>query len=89
MILLLDIYYDFTCHDLPPAIEDSYEEFWAAGTGYFQAFLAWSPKELKADVRSASFCYLFRSVSPSGMNVARRYDPFTSLQNQDGIARNC
>ncbi|KZP07876.1 Cse1-domain-containing protein [Athelia psychrophila] len=27
MTLLLEIYYDFTCQDLPPAIEDAHEEF--------------------------------------------------------------
>ncbi|TFK71152.1 importin alpha re-exporter [Pluteus cervinus] len=48
-VLLLDIYYDFTCQDLPPAIEDSYEEFFAANTGWFPVFLAWNPPELKGD----------------------------------------
>ncbi|KAE9390040.1 Cse1-domain-containing protein [Gymnopus androsaceus JB14] len=33
MVLLIDIYYDFTCHDLPPAIEDSYMEFFGANGG--------------------------------------------------------
>lgn len=52
MTLLNDIYYDFTCHDLPPAIEDSYEEFFTPNTGWFQAFLLWDPVELTGDVRS-------------------------------------
>jgi len=50
MVLLIDIYYDFTCQDLPPAIEDSHEEFFAPGTGWFQAFLPWDPVQLRGDV---------------------------------------
>ncbi|CAA7263712.1 unnamed protein product [Cyclocybe aegerita] len=49
MVLLVDIYYDFTCQDLPPAIEDSHEEFFAPGTGWFQAFLPWDPADLRGD----------------------------------------
>jgi len=51
MVLLVDIYYDFTCQDLPPAIEDSHEEFFGPGSGWFQAFLLWDPVELQGDVR--------------------------------------
>ncbi|KAF9472710.1 importin alpha re-exporter [Pholiota conissans] len=49
MVLLVDIYYDFTCQDLPPAIEDSHEEFFGPGTGWFQAFLLWEPAEIQSD----------------------------------------
>ncbi|KAF8650732.1 hypothetical protein AX16_005105 [Volvariella volvacea WC 439] len=49
MTLLADIFYDFTCHDLPPAIEDSYDEFFAPTNGWFQVFLSWDPPELKKD----------------------------------------
>lgn len=49
MVLLVDIYYDLTCQDLPPAIEDSHEEFFGPGTGWFQAFLVWDPVELRVD----------------------------------------
>ena len=52
MIILNDIYYDFTCHDLPPAIEDSQDLFFAPETGWFQAFLLWDPVVLRGDVRS-------------------------------------
>jgi len=51
MVLLVAIYYDFTCQDLPPAIEDSQPEFFAPSTGLFQAFLAWDPQALKGEVR--------------------------------------
>lgn len=51
MVLLLDIFYDFTCQDLPPAIEDSYDEFFGSSPGWFQAFLTWDPDQLRGDVR--------------------------------------
>ena len=35
MVPLLDIYYDVTCQDLSPAVEDSHEEFFGPGTGWF------------------------------------------------------
>jgi exportin-2 (importin alpha re-exporter) len=47
---LVDIYYDFTCQDLPPDLEDSHEEFFAPGSGHFQRFLEWDPVELRVDV---------------------------------------
>jgi exportin-2 (importin alpha re-exporter) len=59
MVLLVDIYYDFSCQDLPPAIEDSHEEFFGPGTGWFQAFLLWDPAEIQSDVCDADFCYIF------------------------------
>ena len=52
LILLNDIYYDFTCHDLPPAIEDNHDQFFAPKTGWFQAFLLWDPVVLRGDVSS-------------------------------------
>ncbi len=51
MVLLIDIFYDFTCQDLPPAIEDSYNEFFGSSPGWFQTFLNWDPEQLKGDVR--------------------------------------
>ena len=55
MVLLVDIYYDLTCQDLPPAVEDSHEEFFGPGTGWFQAFLVWDPEDLRVDVSSRQF----------------------------------
>ncbi|GLB42771.1 putative importin alpha re-exporter [Lyophyllum shimeji] len=54
MVLLIDIFYDFTCQDLPPAIEDAHAEFFAPGTGWFHAFLAWDPAELRGDPEEAT-----------------------------------
>lgn len=50
MVLLVDIFYDLTCHDLPPAFEDSHDEFFAPPSGWFQRFLAWDPPALRGDV---------------------------------------
>lgn len=50
MVLLIDIFYDLTCHDLPPAFEDGHEEFFAPNSGWFQMFLSWNPVALSGDV---------------------------------------
>lgn len=50
MVLLVDIFYDLTCHDLPPAFEDTHEEFFAPPSGWFQRFLAWNPPSLNGEV---------------------------------------
>ncbi|KAL0569494.1 importin-alpha export receptor [Marasmius crinis-equi] len=47
MILLVEIYYDFTCQDIPPAIEDSHNEFFAGADGWFPAFMTWDPDDLR------------------------------------------
>ncbi|KAK2460740.1 hypothetical protein APHAL10511_007210 [Amanita phalloides] len=54
MVLLVDIFYDFTCQDLPPAIEDSYDEFFGSSPGWFQAFLVWEPNQLRDDADETS-----------------------------------
>ncbi|KIM79693.1 hypothetical protein PILCRDRAFT_791278, partial [Piloderma croceum F 1598] len=43
MILLLDIFYDLTCQDLPPIIEDAHEEFYQpeGGRGWLLRILRW------------------------------------------------
>jgi hypothetical protein len=48
--ILIDIFYDFTCQDLPPDIEDAHEEFFAPQNGWYQRFLIWDPPELRVDV---------------------------------------
>jgi len=53
MVYLLDIFYDLTCQDLPPAIEDNYAEFFGE-TGWFFGFLDWDPLELRQDVSGSS-----------------------------------
>ncbi|KAG1763112.1 CAS/CSE protein [Suillus occidentalis] len=48
-IILVDIFYDFTCQDLPPGIEDAHDSFFAPQTGLFQRFMSWDPVELRSD----------------------------------------
>ncbi|THV04546.1 importin alpha re-exporter [Dendrothele bispora CBS 962.96] len=49
MALLIEIYHDFTCQDIPPAIEDSHMEFFATPQGWFPRLMSWNPPELKTD----------------------------------------
>ncbi|KAJ7043405.1 CAS/CSE protein [Mycena alexandri] len=49
MALLMEIFYDFTCQDLPPAIEDAHTEFFSPPDGWFQKFLSWNPAGLSVD----------------------------------------
>jgi exportin-2 (importin alpha re-exporter) len=49
-VLLLDIYFDFTCQDLPPDIEDSHHEFFEPSNGWFQRLLACEPQGSSTDV---------------------------------------
>jgi exportin-2 (importin alpha re-exporter) len=56
MILLVDIYYDFTCQDLPPALEDAHEEFFDPTTGWFVKFLGWEGVGLGGEV---GFVFVF------------------------------
>jgi exportin-2 (importin alpha re-exporter) len=48
--LLVEIFYDLTCQDLPPDIEDAHQEFWDPQGGVFLAYLAWNPTDLRGDV---------------------------------------
>jgi exportin-2 (importin alpha re-exporter) len=52
LILLLDIFYDFTCQDLPPIIEDAHEEFFQpeGGRGWFLSILRWDGAGVSAEV---------------------------------------
>ncbi|TFK20990.1 importin alpha re-exporter [Coprinopsis marcescibilis] len=49
MVLITDIFYDLTCQDLPPAIEDNYNDFFDPSNGWFPRLLAWDPVELRGD----------------------------------------
>jgi exportin-2 (importin alpha re-exporter) len=50
MSLLMEIFYDFTCQDLPPALEDAHAEFFSPPAGWFQKLLGWNPAGLSVDV---------------------------------------
>ncbi|KAF8511326.1 CAS/CSE protein [Gautieria morchelliformis] len=51
--VLMSIFYDLTCQDLPPTLEDNHVEFFGSsdGTapGWFLRFLAWDPPALQGD----------------------------------------
>ncbi|KAI0088382.1 importin alpha re-exporter [Irpex rosettiformis] len=48
-VLLVDLYYDLTCQDLPPDFEDTYASFFGPTDGIFLKFLAWDPPQLRGD----------------------------------------
>lgn len=52
--VLLQIFYDLTCQDLPPAIEDAHNEFFGTEQGWFSRIMDWDPEALQGDV-SVSF----------------------------------
>ncbi|KAG7451472.1 importin alpha re-exporter [Guyanagaster necrorhizus] len=49
MVLLVEIFHDFTCQDLPPAIEDAHAEFFGTTQGWFHTFMPWNPQELRGE----------------------------------------
>lgn len=46
MTLLPNTYYDFTCQDLPPALEDGHAEIIVTEQGWFVGLLNWDAIEL-------------------------------------------
>lgn len=67
--VLLSIFYDLTCQDLPPSIEDAQAEFFGAEDGWFVKFLAWDPEVLRGEVSSA--IYPFRRTMLTRHHSAR------------------
>lgn len=49
MHLLVELFYDLTCQDLPPDFEDNHARFFAPQTGLFLRFMTWDPPELRGD----------------------------------------
>ncbi|GJJ14609.1 hypothetical protein Clacol_008875 [Clathrus columnatus] len=51
--VLMSLFYDLTCQDLPPLLEDNHAEFFGApdgsSPGWFLQFLAWDPPALRGD----------------------------------------
>ncbi|KAI0933051.1 hypothetical protein AcW1_000014 [Taiwanofungus camphoratus] len=48
-VILVDIFYDLTCQDLPPDIEDAHARFFGPDDGLFLQLLTWDPPELQGD----------------------------------------
>ena len=67
MCLLADVYFDFACQDLPPALEDTHEEFWGAsvgdgaagGDGWLLRLMKWDGGALGSSEVRLLFIYLF------------------------------
>ena len=59
-VVLLDIFHDLTCQDIPPAIEDAQKEFFGQEQGWLVLLLAWEPELLKGEV-----CVYMLSLSSS------------------------
>ncbi|KAF9816482.1 hypothetical protein IEO21_04087 [Rhodonia placenta] len=50
VVLLVDIYYDLTCQDLPPAMEDNHLHFFGPPDGLFIKTLTLERRELQGDL---------------------------------------
>lgn len=53
-VQLNNLFYDLTCQDLPPGIEDSHEDFFRPGTGLFHLYMQWDPALLRGDPDDAA-----------------------------------
>ncbi|KAF7419339.1 importin-alpha export receptor [Pleurotus ostreatus] len=86
MVLLVEIFYDFTCHDLPPAIEDTHDQFFSPGKGWFHVFLAWDPVELRGDPddTTPSLPSQLKTVILETVDLFLKLFP-DQLQNSDSI----
>ena len=47
--VLIDLFFDLTCQDLPPDFEDSHVQFFGP-QGLFLSFLSWNPPPLASEV---------------------------------------
>lgn len=47
--VLIDLFFDLACQDLPPAFEDSHVQFFGP-QGLFLTFLSWNPPALASEV---------------------------------------
>jgi exportin-2 (importin alpha re-exporter) len=84
MKALVEIYYDLTCQDLPPDIEDSHLEFWGAENGILLKFLGWEPAELRGDV-CLLFCFaLDDDWVLTRYRTARRRDTIDAVAHPNG-----
>ncbi|VDB88356.1 unnamed protein product [Peniophora sp. CBMAI 1063] len=52
--MLVELFYDLTCQDLPPSLEDGHEEFFGSPNGHFMRLMAWDPEALRTDPDEAT-----------------------------------
>jgi exportin-2 (importin alpha re-exporter) len=73
--VLMSIFYDLTCQDLPPALEDNHVEFFGAsdGTapGWFLRFLEWDPPALQGDVSTSLLDKHYLDIDKPVIRAAR------------------
>ena len=70
-VILIDLFFDLTCQDLPPDFEDSHVQFFGP-QGLFLTFLSWNPSSLATEVRvikltskaNDSRCTVFSQMTP-------------------------
>ncbi|KAI0045803.1 importin alpha re-exporter [Auriscalpium vulgare] len=48
-LLLVELFHDLTCQDLPPNFEDGHEEYFDKVDGHFMRLMAWDPEALRTD----------------------------------------
>lgn len=88
MALMVDIFYDLTCQDLPPDMEDNHAAFFGPESGLFLQFLVWDPTELQGDVSPYDSVFVYACFSLFAA-LARRHYPVASIPNQDRDSRDC
>lgn len=49
MVVLINLFNDLACQDIPPALEDSHADFFGGENGIFVRFLTWDPPQLQRD----------------------------------------
>lgn len=80
--ILVDLFYDLTCQDLPPAMEDSHAQFFGPD-GLFLKFLNWSPAELAGEVHIRHQIDEFADLRAAG-----RYNTIYTFSDQNRDPRN-
>lgn len=60
-VLLVELFYDLTCQDLPPDFEDNHQEFFGP-QGIFLRFLDWNPPQIAGEACSPIYFNPFHEL---------------------------
>lgn len=71
-VLLIDLFYDLVCQDLPPDFEDGHGKWFGPEDGLFMKFLTWDPVELRGDVRVDDVLSVLAAECPSSPMILQR-----------------
>ncbi|KAH7097236.1 importin alpha re-exporter [Auriculariales sp. MPI-PUGE-AT-0066] len=86
--VMVTLFYDLTCQDLPPAFEDTHLEFFGPGSGWFIRFLAWDPPELAVEEDDANPS-VPSQLKTAVLEVAQLYaNLFTEMLRENGVIEN-